>query len=374
MSTTTSVSPWDLWILRGLDPCAEEVDVRVLIDARHRHDAWEGALFDRLLAGDVEPLLPGRRLLEARPELAAGLVLTMHLGPFQLVLEPFVAAGLRLHVLLNADAAGRLRPVAERLSDALRHRGTVVWHDAEDPSCGRRLLRALRDDEPILAFADGNQGRDGLAGTRRHGVAYQLPGREIRVRTGLARFACRTGCAVHPVSVRWSDAGRTVAWRWQPTQRWTRRDDPVAVTRGLFDWVFGEVTAAPSQWSYWPMLGEVAGCFVPLDDGDSVPQGLRDDYHRAFTIALDRAADTVVVELASGLEVWPGELLVDTSRDRFHAAEGLEPADLLLLGPEAPTLAVLVAARGRDWVASHVLRLCLLGLARLRGRVTVDAL
>lgn len=368
-----TVSPWDLWVLRAIDPTATADDVRRLIAARHRHNAAEEQLFARLLQGDVRPLAPGRAWLAGHPEARRGLVLTMHLGPFQLVLEPFVAAGLRLHVLLNADAARRLRPIADRLATALGHRGEVVWHVADDPRCGRGLLRALRDEEPVLAFADGNQGRDGLAGTRRHGVAYALPGREIRVRTGLARLACRTGCPVHPVAVRWSPGGRCIEWRPRPLQRWRTSDDPQAVTRGLMDWVFAEISAAPSQWSYWPMLGEVASGFATEQVGDDVPSALHDDYRRAFAAAIDRAAATVSVELEHALEIWPGDLLVDTTADRFYDAAGLTSADLALMNSRPPTLDSLVAARGRRWVDVHVLRLCLLGLARLRGPVTSGA-
>jgi hypothetical protein len=374
MTTAAAASPWDLWTLRALDPTATEEDLARLAAARRLQAVWEERLFDRLLAGDEAPLVPGRRLLAARPELRSGLVLTVHLGPYQLVLEPFLAAGRTLHVLLNAPAARRLEPVAERLRGALHGRGRLIWHLAEDPACGRGLLRALRDGEPVLAFADGNQGRDGLVGTRERGIPYQLPGREIRVRTGLARLACRTGCAVHPLAVTWTDDGRSVVWRDQPSQCWRRTDDAVAVARRLYDWVFGEIVRAPAQWSYWPMLAESASCFAPSIVGREVPPSLHEDYRRAFLIALARAADTVSIELEGDVALWPGDLLVDLANDRFYAAEGLTTDDLVLLRTQPATLARLMAARGRRWVATHVLRLCLLGMAHLRGQVPVDAI
>lgn len=356
-----TATPWELWVLRGFDPTATADDVQRLIEVRGRHNAWERALFRRLLDGDVKPLQPGRELLAGRPDLAAGLVVTMHLGPFQFVLEPFVAAGLDLHVLLNADTARRLRPVAERLGRALHHQGRIHWHAVEDPACARDLLRAIRSSEPVLAFADGNQG------TRDAGVSYQLPGREIRVRTGLARLICRLECPVHPVCVRWSPDGRSVVWRPQPTQRWSRGDDPAAVTHRLYDWVFAEVGAAPAEWSYWPMLGEAAGCFARGYCEREVPAGLHADFRRAFLVALARASGTIQVELEVELAVWPGDTLADLTNDRFFVADSLQECDLDLLRGDPPTLAALVAARGRTWVANHVLRLCLLGIARLRG-------
>jgi hypothetical protein len=172
---------------------------------------------------------------------------------------------------------------------------------------------------------------------------------------------------VHPVSVRWSDDGRGIVWRDQPTQRWRDGDDPVKVTHRLFDWVFSEVQAAPAQWSYWPMLGESAGCFADDAARDAVPVALHDDYRRAFALALARAADTARVHLDADLVVWPGEVLADLTHDHFFAAAGLSPDDFQLWRDGPPTLAGLVAARGADWVTGHVLRLCLLGLAHLSG-------
>ncbi len=359
-------SIWDLWVLRALDPDAQPGDVAALRESRRLQSGWEMAACERLLAGDPRSVGPGRRLLERRPELKSGLILTLHLGPYQFVLEPFVAAGLTLTVVLNRAAEQRLRPVAENLLQRLGHRGRLNWLVVEDPAAGRHLLRALRDGGPVLAFADGNQGHDGLAGTRRRGVPYRLPGREIRVRTGLGRVICRTGCPVHPVRVRWQDDGQTVDWSALPTQRWGRQDDPVAVTRLLFDWVFTEVAAEPQQWSFWDMLGETAAGFAPASGGREVPPGLQADYRRAFLICLARASATIVLEMETSLEIWPGDVLADLGADRFYSAEGLTRADLALLN-DRPSLQKLLIVRGRDWVAYHGLRLCLLGLARMSG-------
>jgi hypothetical protein len=370
MRSSDTVSPWELWILQGLDPTATEADVANLATARRRQDGWQAAIHDRLLAGDTTPLETGRRLLETRPDLASGLVITLHLGPYQFVLEPFLAAGLRLHVLVTADAARRLRPVADHLSTLLAHPGRLEWHVADDPATPRRLVRALRDDEPILAYADGNQGRDGLAGTRREGIAYDLPGRRIRVRTGLARFVSRTECPVHPVRVRWSDDGRAIRWRRRPTQRWSRHDDPAAITRRLYDWVFAEISAAPHQWSYWPMLGEAADCFAEVRAPGAVAAARADDdVRRTFAIAVARRPATTRLDLEAHLGLWPGGLLVDHTHDHFYAAAGLTAEDLALLDGR-PTLASLLAVRGAAWVSDHVLRLCRLGLARLDATVT----
>ncbi|HOX24508.1 MAG TPA: hypothetical protein PLL30_01965 [Candidatus Krumholzibacteria bacterium] len=361
-----AVHPWDLWVLHAIDPLAGPDQVRELREARARHYVRERAIVARLLAGDRTPLAGGHRMLTDAPELRQGLVLTLHLGPYQLVLEPFLAAGLVLTLLVNAAAERHLRATSEDLRARLGLPGELRWVVAEAPDAGRQLLRALRGDGPVLAFADGNQGRGGLAETRRRGIPYRLPGREIRVRTGLARLICRTECPVHPVAVRWDEDGRSVAWRRQPTQRWTRRDDPDEVTRLLFDWVFHEIRQTPNEWSYWQMLVETAACFATEPAGGDAA-GLRDHDRRAFETCLARAAKTVRVELDAEVAVWPGGILVDSTDDRFFDAAGLRDQDLEPLRAGRPTLAELTDDHGREWVERHVLRLCLLGLARLSG-------
>ena len=365
--TTWTPSPWDLWTLRCLMPEACQDDVIALHQARRRQATWEHAIYRRLLAGDQTPLESGRRYRIDRPHLGSGLVLTLHLGPYQFALEPFLAAGDHLTVLVNADAERRLRPPAEDLVARLDLPGRLDWITVESRDGVRRLMRALRQGGPVLAFADGNQGHGGLEGTRRQGIPYHLPGREIRVRTGLARLICRTGCPVHPLIVRWDEGGDHLSWSSQPTQRWTRKDDPLAVTHRLFDWAFSEVLKTPDQWSYWTMVAETAAAFAPDQDSRHLSPPSSVDFNRVFLACLARASRTVRVELEADLEVWPGDVLADRTSDCFYAAEGLRQADLQPLQGKNPTLAELQEWHGSAWVGFHVRRLCLLGLARLQG-------
>ena len=117
---TSPPTEWDLWVLRALDPDAGPADVIAQRDARRRHEKQELEACRRLLAGDLRSVLPGRRLLAQRPELTGGLILTLHLGPYQLVLEPFLAAGLELTVVLNQAAELDAYKTAASLSDAER--------------------------------------------------------------------------------------------------------------------------------------------------------------------------------------------------------------------------------------------------------------
>jgi hypothetical protein len=206
-----------------------------------------------------------------------------------------------------------------------------------------------------------------MAETRRRGLRYRLPGREIRIRTGLARLICRLGCPVHRVSLHWTDTWDLI-WRRDPTMTWTRGSDPDQVTRFLFDWCFGRIMARPEQWQYWAMLRESSSCFgTGRLDEPRVPAGLREDFQRAFAVCLDRSPATVRLILEKAVQVWPGDVLADLSEDRFYPAAGLQDADLDILRRDRPTLTALSAHHGEAWVRFHGLRLCLLGMARLGG-------
>ena len=358
---------WELWNLRALDP---DADIARLTDLHRRRRSFgerEKAALLSVQRGELTHLAPGRAFLAAHPELRSGMIVTMHIGPYQFLPEPFVAAGLSPLILLDERAHAKLAPQTRRLQRRLGHRIEPEWLPIADPSFIRSLIKALRDERPVLVFLDGNGGLGGFRQTREQGMKYRLPGRDIKVRTGLARLACRLACPVHPLVLRWSPAG-SVIWHKEESQQWGRGDDPAHVTRLLYDWGFNEVLATPEQWFFWDMLKESYACFADSAVArGAVPSGLRRDFSHAFAIALRRTPRTVRVVLEKDLALWPGDLLVDLSDDRFYAAEGLSAEQLDSLSDDRATLAALSERWGEGWVRFHVLRLCLLGLARLRG-------
>ncbi len=336
MVAPVTTSPWDLWVLQALDPTATAADVDALVQARRRCGDLEAELFRRLKRGETGLLQPDRRLLAERPELTRGLVVTLHLGPYSLVLEPYLAAGRPLHVLVNRAAMERLKPVADGLGDPLGHRSSVAWHPVDDPGCARELLRALRADEPLLAFIDGNPCATGSAGTRRDGLPFQLPGDDPVHRPGPVRRAHRLrrasrlralGRPPRPVGMAppadpaldppRRPAGHRAAslqlglpWKWR-RRRGSGRTGPCSAAQ------------PPSASSTTP---PTRPCRRPLSR----------DYGRAFAIALARSADTVCLEVETQLAIWPGDLLADLGHDAFYDAGGLTPADLDLLVKTRP--------------------------------------
>ena len=358
---------WELWNIRALWP---EADLEFLARIKRRQDRWlarEREALARLWAGDQELLAPGRSFLEDHPELRSGVILSLHIGGYQWLAEPFLHAGVDTACLLNESAMRTFRDPIESLRRRFHLRGQVEWISVGEGSFVKDLLRAIRGGKPVFVFLDGNSGSRGMAETRDRGMTYHLPGREIRVRTGLARLFCRQECPVHPVLAPWDDRGNP-RWQMEPTQSWSRQDDPEEVTRRLFDWAFQEIRERPEQWQFWAMLRESSACFArsSLDLG-TVPEALRDDFGRSFKACVERAPGTARLILEHDAQVWGDEVLADLTDDRFYPAAGLQDRDLDILRESHPTLAHLCQEHGRSWVEFHGLRLCLLGLARLGG-------
>lgn len=358
---------WELWNLRALQPDAGRED---LLEIKRRQElvlAREREALAGLWTGDRDLLAPGHGFLERNPALKTGVTVSMHLGPYQLLAEPYLAAGLEPVILLNSQAMKSFQPGVEALTRHLGHRTRIEWVPVGGRGFVRALVKAVRSRRPVLIYLDGNSGEKGMAETRNRGLRYSLPGRDIRVRTGLAKLVCRLGCPVHRVSLHWED-DQGLIWRREPTLTWGRNDNPDHVTRVLFDWCFSRIMERPEQWQYWAMLRESSSCFGErLGEESRVPTGLRSDFQRSYATCLERSPDTVRLILEKAVEVWPGDVLADLSEDRFYPAAGLCDADLEPLRKDNPTLAQLTAHHGESWVRFHGLRLCLLGMARLGG-------
>ena len=353
--------------MRALLPEAEWGDFLRLREDHQKALVREREALAGLWAGDRSILAPGRSLLEKHPELKSGLILSFHQGPYQLLVEPFLNAGLDPVILLHKTARDSFIEPTGKLMGLLGHKGKIEWVAVGETGFVRRLFQAIKDDRPVLVYMDGNSGAEGMAGTRDKGLNYSLPGRDIRLRTGLARLLCRLQCPAHPVAMHWDDDGELI-WNKEPTQHWRRQDNPDHVTRLIFDWCFSEIMKRPHQWQHWPMLREASACFsTRFCEGTQVPAGLREDFIHAFDICLDRSAGSVRMVLEKEVEVWPGDVLADLTDDRFFPAEGLQDKDLKSMRCGQPTLKQLSQEHGLHWVKFHALRLCLLGLARLGG-------
>lgn len=358
---------WELWNIQAFWPDATLEDLEQIRTKRQAVLAKEREAFAGLWTGDRAVLAPGHGFFDAHPELRRGVIVSLHQGPYKLLPELYLNEGISPVVLVNNLALEKMRPDFELMADRLGLKTPITWIAVGEPRFAMKLLQEAKADRPIIVYFDGNSGGDGFTETRDQGLPYRLPGREVRIRTGLARLVCRLGLAVHLVSVHWDEEFRPV-WTKEPTQRWDRSANSDNVTRLMADWIFGQVQTRPEQWHFWIMLKESCACFASSRlAGPQVPEGLWRDYQGAFITCCERSPKTVRLILQSEAEVWPGGVLADLTDDRFFDAAGLRDEDLETLRLGEPTLAELEDLHGRAWVRFHGLRLCLLGMARLGG-------
>ena len=358
---------WELWNIRAFWPDAGPMDLERIREGRELVLAKEREAFAGLWTGDRELLTPGHNFFAEHPEMRTGVTISLHQGPYKLLPEMFLDQGISPVVLVNNLALEKMRPDFEVTAKRLGLKTPITWIAVGEPRFAIKLLKEAKAGRPIIVFFDGNSGGDGFAETRDQGLPYQLPGREIRIRTGLARLVCRLSLPVHMVSVSWNSEFHPI-WHKEPTQCWDRQADPDQVTRRMADWIFGQIQVRPEQWHFWMMLKESCACFSSSRLNDPrVPEGLHRDYQGAFLTCCERSPETVRLVLQSETEVWPGGILADLTDDRFFDSAGLRDEDLNPLREGEPTLAELESLHGRAWVHFHGLRLCLLGMARLGG-------
>jgi len=361
----TAGESWELWNLRALFPGAGVADLRDLADRRRRIVGLERKTFGRGLEANRGIVAGAGRFLGAHPELRSGLIATLHLGPYALVPALYALAGLDPVVVVDRAALERLRDQAEAHLAALGASGRLQWLCVDEPVFAGRLLRALRGGGVAVVYLDGNGGSGGPAATRERGMRYELPGRAIRLQTGLGRLLPRAGCAVHGLLTRWSDDGN-LDWEPGPAWRWPRDASADEITTALYDWAFTAIRRHPEQWAFWGMLGTSSECFRS-DRLEAGPGGRSRRGRCAFFCdCLRTCPDAVRATLAGEVEVWPGDVLVDLANQHFYAAEGLRDDDLEdLRWGGSPSLADLRRRRGGRWVEFHLLRLYVLDLVAL---------
>lgn len=353
---------WDLWVLRALAPDADRAALAALV-ARRREIA---RLARRVLVegeGDHGRLRAAAcDFLRAHPELHRGVVLSLHLGPYSLIPGLYLDCGLSPVVLLDREAHDRIRPEADRRRRELRLPGELTWLTTDRPAFAGRLLRALRAGRPVLVYLDGNSGAGGMEATRERGMPYRLPGRMIRVRTGLGRLVLRSGAPLHTLTVRWRPDGG-LDWEAGAPPSWPPDADPQTVTRALYDWLFEEILRSPGQWSSWRMLAAAGDCFADERMRDDV--ALIREREARFLAALSTRPRNVRIALRRDVEIWEPDILADPERDAFYPAAGLGAASLELLRTGPLTLDRLTGLCGRRWMEKHACRLVALDLAGL---------
>ena len=357
---------WDLWNLRAICPSASPTDLERLQTESRRLDRLQERLLRDPDAAQRRFAPAARAFFAAHPVMHRGLLLSLHLGPYSLAPVPWLLAGCDVRVLVNRQSHQEIAPIYEVMQRRLGLPGRIHWTPITGRSFAVSLARTLRRGGLVLAYLDGNDGYGGLTTTLTEGLRFALPGRDIRVRTGLARLAIRLGCAVHGVVTLWDDSD-DLTWCRGPSWNWGAATDPDRATHEIFTWGFDQIRQRPEQWRCWSILPSVYDA-LGRADGPAPEAAAGSKATRSTTTATPPPDDARRISWCKPATLWPGDLLEDVSGHCFYDAAGLTADQLAALqAVPAPTVADLTATFGADFIALHVRRLLALGFLDLES-------
>jgi hypothetical protein len=336
---------WNLWNLKTLFPNYGPEDLATILAEGQSFDQRQANLFAQPQRALALLGKPATKFLNMNPELGKGLVISLHLGPYSLAPVPWLLSGRDVHVLVNRMSLAEIKPIYDGIQNHLSLPGKIIWVPIEGQHFALKIVRALRRGKTVFAFLDGNDGLGGSPETLREGMTYELPGRTIKVRTGLARLAARCNAPIHSIYTRWPDTG-DFTWERGPTWEPDQHLKPENTTKAMFDWAFGVVTKNPPQWKCWNMLTGVYTSFT-------------NEANHAPLVAIP---ENSIVKWTQRGKLWPGDMLEDLAGHCFYSAEGLTANDITRLKcPGGAPVGDLKTALGEDWVARHLSRLKTLG-------------
>jgi len=183
-------------------------------------------------------------------------IATFHTGSYRLLIHRLVKAG--IPVTLPVSRAVRQRQEADYraiLRSSLLPADALQVIEAEHPSAGLQLTRAIRGGRTVVGYLDGNLG----SGVGTHLLSVPFFATRLRVRTGLAWLAAKAGVPFTGViCTRQSDGA--INWETLPFGSHTMRENPAvfseSCTRKMYERLCSVLSKEPWQWDQWPYLHE----------------------------------------------------------------------------------------------------------------------
>lgn len=305
-----------------------------------------------------------RALAEGRGALLA----TQHVGPYRWTFLELLRRGHKVQLVL--DAAGSVK-VYEQIKHYFALRNMEHLHErlqiinAEQPRSARQILRALKHNELVLIYLDGNTGVGGQDQANKHNVQVDFFGQRVSVRKGACHLSYLAQSPIIPLLASWQN-GTAVIDALAPVV--PNRDVEIdefcrAGMQELFAVSEKFIRARPEQFEEWFHLhrwlakdtnGQKAR--VNLDD-------LKQAYAR-FQHELEGGTSHYRVDSSKVivLEVGAGELLVDGEHRRIL---NVRPAtrEVVAALSEGITLERLTKKLRGRYSTQHVLE----ELVRLKG-------
>ncbi len=305
-----------------------------------------------------------RALAEGRGALLA----TQHVGPYRRTFLELIRRGYKVQLVL--DAAGSVK-VYEQIKNYFAQMKTEHLHEnlqvinAEQPRSARQILRALKHNELVLIYLDGNTGVGGTEQANKHNVQVNFFGQKVSVRKGACHLAHIARSPIIPLLASWQN-GTPVIDALTPVV--PRRDVEIddfcrAGMQALYAVSEEFIRARPEQFEEWFHLHrwlahDAAGQKAQID-----VSGLKEAYVR-FQQELSEGTSRYRVDASKVLvlPVGAGELLVDGEHSRILKVRPVTREVVAALSAEITLGGLTKKLRGRH-STQHVLE----ELVRLKG-------
>ena len=183
---------------------------------QHRKLYLEAKRFGRLAMDDerntqwANTLMPQADFLTDMDQ--PGIIASFHTGPYRLLCMWLAKLGLPITVVIAADVAQEQDALNVKAESQLTKNATAIDYEylfADDPMILRKMVRALKGGRFLVFYVDGNMGV-GKNSKSRNTVTIDFLAHQIRVRTGVAELARRTGAPIYPVLTYYDDACKPV--------------------------------------------------------------------------------------------------------------------------------------------------------------------
>lgn len=178
-----------------------------------RHNAWERIYNDldfETLEWDLFDVVNLDRLRQALDKGRGALLATQHVGPYRRLFYELVRRGFKVNLVLDAEVSSN---ILQRISNQLARQNKslpdleerLLIINAEKTGSARQILRALKRNEPVIIYLDGNTGVGGQKETSQHGVTVDFFDQKVAVRKGTCHLAYLAQSPVIPLFANWCD-------------------------------------------------------------------------------------------------------------------------------------------------------------------------
>lgn len=182
-----------------------------------RRNIWERVYNDldfEALKWDPYDVVNLDALNQALEKGHGALLATQHVGPYRRIFYELMRRGHTVNIVLDAVLSAQIIPlIKNQLSRQnkptadLEERFLVI--NAEKPGgSAREILRALKRNQPVIVYLDGNTGVGGQKETSQHSVIVEFFNQQIAVRKGACHLAYLAKAPIIPLFASWRDGRR----------------------------------------------------------------------------------------------------------------------------------------------------------------------